>query len=111
MLRLSGREHDRARHGALAFRRQQLAHPLDELRCEERIARTVVDVEPSLVVGRDGNESRSLKLPAEDTLRQRAGYSAGPSVGIGHHLWWQLLVEDDVRERDAATGPQHAEDL
>jgi hypothetical protein len=68
------------------------------LRREQRIARAVIDGEPTLVVGRDIHESRSLQLPAEDTLRQCAGYSAGPGVGIGHHLGRQLLVEDDVRE-------------
>ena len=85
-------EHDRSCDGALAFRRQEHAHPLDELRREERIARAVVYREPSLVVRRDVDEPRSLELPAEDTLRQRAGYSASPGVGIGHHLRRELLV-------------------
>jgi hypothetical protein len=45
----------------------------------------------------DIDKSRPLEFSAEDTLRQRAGYSAGPGVGIGHHLRGQLLVKDDVR--------------
>jgi hypothetical protein len=111
VLRLSRGEHDRSCDGALAFRRQEPAHPLDELRREEWVARAVVHGEPALVVCCDVHETRSLELPAEDTLRQRAGNSASPGVGIGHHLRWQLLVEDDVGERDPSAGPQHAEDL
>ena len=60
VLWLSRGEDDRSRDGALAFRRQELAHPLDELRREERVARTVVHGEPTLVVRRDVNETRSL---------------------------------------------------
>ena len=46
----------------------------------------------------DVDESRSLELPAEDTLRQGTSYSAGPGIGIGHNFGGQLFVEDDVRE-------------
>ena len=104
-LRLSRGEYDRPSHCALALRRQEPAHALDELRREERIARAVVYREPTLVMRRHVYESRSPQLPAEDTLRQRAGNSAGPGVGIGHHLRGQLFVENDVRDRDTPAGP------
>lgn len=102
-------EHHRPGHCELTLRREELAHPLDEWRRKERVARAVVDREPARVMHADVGKSRLVDLSAEDTLRQRAGYSAGPGVGIGHDLSRQLLVEHDVGDRDAAATPQHAE--
>jgi hypothetical protein len=87
-------DHDRRGHRGLPLLRNQHPHQLDQLWCEERIERKVVDGNVLSVAHGDLAESRLLDLLDEVTLRQGAGYSAGPRRRVQHDLGWKLFIPD-----------------
>lgn len=72
--------------------RDQGAHGGEELLGEERVEGTVLDSHRQPLAHLDLDESGSLQLPDEVTLRQRAGDSPGPGCGMSEDLGGKVRV-------------------
>ena len=95
----------------MPLRRDGPAHQIQELGSEQRVMREIVDAEPLLVRDRDIREARFAQPLGEDTLRHRTGNSASPGLWIDDHFRGQVLLDDDVGDRDPTTGSENAERL
>ena len=93
-LRPTRSDHDRGGDRGLALARNQHSHHLDQLGREEWVEREVVDGERFALVHLDLPKARLLEFLDEVTLRQGAGYSAGPGRGMPQDLGRELLVAD-----------------
>ncbi len=91
--------------------RNQPAHQADQLRREQRVLGAFVDAVRDFFTAPDVDKPDIPQLVREDTLRERARDSTGPGRGIGEDLGRQILVHNDVREGEAASGPQNPVDL
>ena len=95
----------------MPLRRDGPAHQIEELGGEQGVVPQIVDAEPLLVRDRDLREARFAQPLGEDTLRHRTGNSAGPGLWIDDHFRGQVLLDDDVGDRDPTTSPQNTERL
>ena len=98
-------------HVVLVVGRDRSPHDLDQLGREQRVLRRVIDPVRLVTADPDVNETRSLELLGEDTLRQGTRHSAGPRALVVGHLRRQLALDGEIGERDPSAGPEDAEDL
>lgn len=95
----------------MSGRRNRAAHQSEELRSEQWVMLEVVNPKPPLMGDRDLGEAGLAQPLGEDTLRHRTGNSASPGLRVDDHLGRQIILDDDVRHRDAAARTQDAEGL
>src|SRR5262245_24321990 len=105
-------EDDRGCHGSLLTRRDQCAHHLDQLVCEEWVQSQVVHRTGLALVDLDVPEPLLFEFVDEVTLRQRTGHSAGPGGRMGEELGWKLLVANSqIGNGQLAAGHENARTL
>src|SRR5262249_6034980 len=98
LLHATRRDHDGGRDRGLPLGRDQRSHHLDQLGREDWVEREVVDGYRFALVHLDVPEACLLEFVDEVTLRQGAGYSAGPGSG-GREL---LVPDGQVGDRELA---------
>ena len=105
------------RDEALETARERLAkseltpEQFEELVMEERVEGALRD--PEVVERLDGDvpEARPPETLVQGDLRQGARQAAGPRRGVSLDLGRQIVVEDEVNDRQAAPGSKDAERL
>ena len=75
-------------------------HEVEQIRREQRVSLEVTDAEPALISDPDVLKARFPQPLGEDTLRHRSGNSAGPGLRVDDDLGRQVVLDDDVRDRD-----------
>ena len=86
-------------------------HQRDDLLAEQRVQSRIVDTKRPMPTNPQVNKSRPLKFGGEGTLRHGAGYSPSPGAWVVRNLRGQIAFDGKVCDTDAATGPEHPENL
>ena len=109
--RLARRDSDRQNQLVVPMRRHRLAHELQEIRCEQRIARQVRHPEWPTFDDRDCVEPDVEELLQQHWLRQCSSQSTRDRCRALQHVFRQRFGQHEIRNHQTSTGAEDTEGL